>query len=77
MLSDGSHRFYAVKVLDHVQPFVMARLDDLAASERTALQFWLLKVAKSLALLPEDFKATAGSETIRKSVESAAAMFVY
>jgi hypothetical protein len=76
MLGDGSHRSYAVKVLDHVQPFVAARSGDLAAGERTALQFWLLKVAKSLALLPEDFKATAGSEAVRKRVEAAAASFV-
>ncbi|QPL45327.1 SIR2 family protein [Halomonas sp. A40-4] len=76
MLDDGSHRSFAVKVLDNVQPFVAARLGDLAAGERTALQFWLLKVAKSLALLPDDFKATAGSEAVRKNVEAAAAMFV-
>lgn len=76
MLGDGSHRSYAVKVLDGVQPFVVARRADLAAGERTALQFWLLKAAKSLALLPDDFKVTAGSEAVRKRVEAAAAMFV-
>lgn len=76
MLGDESRRSYAVKVLDYVQPFVAARRGDLVASERTALQFWLLKVAKSLALLPEDFKATAGSEAVRKRVDAAAASFV-
>lgn len=76
MLSDESHRSYAVKVLDHVQPFVAARRADLASGERTALQFWLLKVAKSLALLPEGFKATVGSEAVRMRVEAAAASFV-
>lgn len=76
MLGDGSHRSYAVKVLEYVQPFVTARLGDLANGERTALQFWLLKVEKSLSLLPDDFKATAGSEVVRKSVEAAAKMFV-
>lgn len=76
MLGDGSHRSYAVKVLDHVQPFVAARRADLAAGERTALQFWLLKIAKSLASLPDDFKVTSGSEGVRKRVEAAAAMFV-
>lgn len=76
MLDDGSHRAYAVKVLDYVQPFVAARRGDLAAGERTALQFWLLKVTKSLATLPDDFKATSGSEAVRKRVEAAAAMFV-
>jgi len=76
MLGDGSHRFYAVRVLDHLQPFVAARRADLAAGERTALQFWLLKLAKSLAALPDEFKATAGSEAVRKRVEASAAMFV-
>ncbi|WP_157759994.1 SIR2 family protein [Delftia acidovorans] len=76
MLGDGSHRFYAVKVLEHVQPFVAARLADLVNGERTALQIWLLKVEKSLSLLPDDFKATAGSEIVRKSVEAAAKMFI-
>lgn len=76
MLGDGSHRSYAVKVLDHVQPFVEARRGDLAAGERTALQFWLLKVIRSLATLPDDFKATSGSEAIRRRVEVATAMFV-
>ncbi|SDO99540.1 SIR2-like domain-containing protein [Pseudomonas congelans] len=76
MLGDGSRRSYAVKVLEHVQPFVAARLGDLENGERTALQFWLLKVEKSLSLLPDDFKATSGSEVVRKSVEAAANMFI-
>lgn len=76
MLRDNSHRSYAVKVLEYVEPFVTARLEDLASSERTALQLWLLKVGKSLSLLPDDFKAVAGSEVVRKSVEAAAKMFI-
>lgn len=76
MLGDGSHRSYAVKVLNYVQPFVEARLGDLASGERTALQLWLLKVAKSLASLPDDFKSTAGSEAVRRSIEAAATMFL-
>jgi hypothetical protein len=76
MLGDGSHRTYAVKVLDQVQPFVAARRADLATSERAALQFWLLKVGKSLDSLPDDFKVTSDSEAVRKRVEAAAAMFV-
>lgn len=76
MLREESHRSYAVKVLDQVQPFVAARRGDLVAGERTALQFWLHKVEKSLASLSEDFKATSGSEAVRKRVESAAASFI-
>lgn len=76
MLGEESHRSYAVKVLDQVRPFVAARSSDLAVSERTALQFWLLKVAKSLDSLSEDFKATSGSEAVRQQIEAAAASFL-
>ena len=76
MLGESSHRAYAVRVLDGAQPFVAARHADLAAGERTALQFWLLKAAQSLAALPNDFKATTGSEATRARVEAAAAVFV-
>ena len=65
MLADGSHRTYAVRVLDGVQAFVAARRGDFAQAEQTALQFWLLKVAKSLSALPDDFKVTTGSEATR------------
>lgn len=76
MLADSSQRAYAVRVLDGVQPFVAARRRDLAQGERTALQFSLLKVAKSLASLPDDFKVTTGSEKMRVRVEAAAASFL-
>jgi len=76
MLGNGSHRAYAVRVLDGVQTFVATRRTDLTSGERIALQFWLLKAAKSLAALPNEFKATSGSEATRRRVEAAAAMFV-
>lgn len=76
MLSDSSHRAYAVRVLDGVQPFVTARRADLTAGERTALQFWLLKIAKSLALLPEEYKISSGSETTRTRIDAVAATFI-
>jgi len=76
MLADGSHRAYAVRVLDGVQPFVAARRNDLTQGERTALHLWLLKIAKSLDSLPQDFKVTTGSETTRVRIEAAATMFM-
>lgn len=76
MLTDESHRSYAVKVLDYVQPFVFARIDDLTTGERIALQFWLLKVVRSLASLPDGFKATSGSNTVLQRLRMAAARFV-
>ena len=76
MLADNSHRAYAVRVLENVEPFVAARREDLTAGEATALQFWLLKVAKSPAVLPNEFKATTNSEAVRVGIEAAAASFV-
>ncbi|MGY3698950.1 hypothetical protein ACVIGA_009092 [Bradyrhizobium sp. USDA 3240] len=76
MLGESSHRAYAVRVLDGVQPFLAARRGDLAQGERTALQFWLLKTAKSLASLPNDFKVTTSSEAMRANIEAAASTFV-
>ncbi|SFV38533.1 SIR2-like domain-containing protein [Devosia crocina] len=76
MLADESHRSYAVKVLDLVRPFMAARSGDLTAGERTAVQFWLLKVEKSLASLSDEFKATSGSEAVRRSIEATAASFL-
>ena len=76
MLTDESHRSYAVKVLDYVQPFVFARSDDLTTGERIALQFWLLKVVKSLTSLADGFKATSGSNAVLQRLQMAAARFV-
>lgn len=73
MLADSSHRAYAVRVLDHVQAFVKARRNDLLSRERTALQFWLLKVIKSLSSLPDEFKIETASEKVRLQIEVAAA----
>jgi len=76
MLGDDSHRSYAIKVLEHVQPFVMARIGDLTSAERTAIHIWLLKVEKSLSTLPEGFKVTSNSDVVRKSVQTAASLFL-
>jgi hypothetical protein len=76
MLADDSHRIYAVRVLDGIQPFVMARRNDLTEGERTAILFWLLKVSKSLASLPDEFKTTAASEATRSRIEAVCNTFV-
>lgn len=76
MLSEKSHRAYAVRVLEWVPPFLKVRFSDLGTGERTAMQFWLLKVINSLVALPEDYKATTGSEIIRKKLESSAKLFL-
>ena len=76
MLMDSSHRAYAVRVLEGVQAFVAERSMDLSSKERIALQFWLLKIVKSLETLPDDFKAMTDSEVLREKIDAAAASLV-
>jgi hypothetical protein len=76
MLTEDSHRAYAVKVLEGIPPFVSARRKDMSTSEATAVQFWLLKIVGSLSALPSDFKATTGSERVRVKVAESAALFL-
>jgi hypothetical protein len=76
MLTDNSHRAYAVRVLETVHPFVTARRNDLTQSEKIAVQLWLLKLVKSLLALPDDFKATTGSDIVRTQIEAAIAFLV-
>jgi hypothetical protein len=76
MLTEDSHRAYAVKVLEGIPLFASARRKDMSASEATAVQFWLLKIVGSLSALPSDFKATTGSERVRAQVAKSAALFL-
>lgn len=72
MLSDLSHRAYAVKVLENVLPFVKARASDLSKGERVAVGFWLRKIEQSLDRLPGEFKMTTASDDIKRSIVRAA-----
>ncbi|MFH1008268.1 MAG: SIR2 family protein [Candidatus Latescibacterota bacterium] len=76
MLTDGSHRAYAVKVLDGIPPFVSARRKDMSAGEAIAIHYWLLKIGRSLSDLPPDFKMVSGSELIRARVVESAGLFL-
>ncbi|WP_421280143.1 SIR2 family protein [Aeromonas taiwanensis] len=76
MLTDISHRAYAVRVLEGVKTFVAARCNDLSTGERTALLFWLLKIVKSLSTLPDSFKAMTGSEVVRVEIDAVAKSLV-
>ncbi|NIJ70564.1 hypothetical protein FHY09_003038 [Xanthomonas sp. 60] len=72
MVSDSSHRAYAVKVLENVLPFALARADDFSAGERIAVGFWLRKIEQSLANLPNDFKMATASDEIKRKMALAA-----
>ena len=71
MLSEDSHRSYAIKVLEGIPQFVFRRVSDMSLGERTAMVFWLNTVTASLVLLPTEFKAVSRSEAIRQGLEEA------
>ncbi len=77
MLSEDSHRSYAVRVLEGLPHFVSTRGADMTVSERSALVFWLNTAAKTLAALPAEIKATSGSEAVRHGVEDAIRMITF
>ncbi|MGG5817512.1 SIR2 family protein [Falsiroseomonas sp. HW251] len=76
MLVESSNRSYAVRVLDHIPPFISARRFDLSSSERTATQYWLYKIINSLEDLPAEFKAVVGSDVMRQRVQAAVSSLV-
>lgn len=76
MLTEDSHRTYAVKVLNGIPPFVSARLRDMSQSEAIAVHYWLLKIARSLSEFPDHFKVVSGSERIRILVVESADQFL-
>lgn len=72
MLTEDSHRVYAVRVLDSIPLFVSARRKDMSAREATAVSIWLHTIVRTLSALPDDFKATAGSERARTRIAESA-----
>lgn len=76
MLIEESKRTYAVRVLEHVTPFIEARLDDLKKyGHTTQIFFHLRKIEKSLSSLPTDFRVRTGSDKIRQNITKCVAYF--
>ena len=71
MLNEESHRSFAIKVLEGIGPFIQKRRGDLSTAERTALVFWLSKITKTLASLPAEYRARAGSDLTGEHLEVA------
>lgn len=68
MIGDDSHRYYAVHVLQNVEPFVAARLGALSIDEKNALTFHLTRVVESLERLSPDARAQTGSDQVKASI---------
>ena len=71
MLSEESHRHFAIKVLEGIGPFIEKRGNDLTIPERTALMFWLSKVTGTLEALSADYRARTGSDATKEKLEIA------
>lgn len=69
MLTQESHRAYAVRVLENIPPFISRRARDLSSSEALAVSFWMMSISKALLELPDQFKAATNSDEIKKTIE--------
>lgn len=71
MITDASHRDYAIRASEGFEPFATARGKDLTADQRSLLVVQLDRVASALNGLPPDVRAQSGSDSIKASVERA------
>jgi SIR2-like domain len=76
MISEQSHRNYAIEVVGEIPAFIDARRDALGNAEKVALVFELNRTSITLAALPVDEKAYSGSEIVRARLEEAIAKLV-
>lgn len=76
MITEESHRQYAIEVIGEIPAFVEARYHALENSEKVALVFQLNRTSAVLKGLPIDEKAYSGSEIIRQKLEEAIAKLV-
>ena len=71
MISDQSHRQYAIEVIGEIPAFLDARHIALKNEEKVALVFELNRASKALVALPIEEKAYSGSEIVRKRLDQA------
>jgi hypothetical protein len=74
MLSDSSHRYYAINALSEFESFVRSRSPVFTDHQKLRLVYHLRKTARALADLPTSYKAESGSEATRISIERAIAI---
>lgn len=71
MISEQSHRQYAIEVISEIPAFLEARYNTLKNEEKVALVFELNRTSKALAALPDEEKAYSGSEIVRARLDEA------
>ncbi len=73
MISEQSHRQYAIQVIDEIPMFIDVRRHTLENAEKVALVFELNRTSITLAHLPIEEKVYSGSELVRTRLEQAIA----
>lgn len=76
MISEQSHRQYAIEVVGEIPAFIDARQHALENAEKVALVFELNRTCITLAALSVDEKAYSGSEIVRTKLEQSIAKLV-
>jgi hypothetical protein len=68
MIGDESHRYYAVRVLEDIEPFVAARISVLSITEMNVLVFQFSRLIEQLERLTPDARAQSGSDEVKASI---------
>jgi hypothetical protein len=71
LLREESHRSFAIKVLEGLEPFLRKRRGDLQTAERNLLVFVMHEVVDTLRGLPPEYRARSGSDESRRRIEAA------
>lgn len=74
MISEGNHRGHVLKVLAKVEGMTRVRRADLARAEANGLVYELNLIVDRLNVLPDEEKASWGSEPVRESLSRAVHM---
>jgi len=77
MISEESHRFYAVRVLEHIPAFIASRFEDLSTVDQSKFVYWIHIVLQSLERLHPGFKAASGSDQIKSMISTAVGAALY
>lgn len=76
MITDASHRNYAIRASEGFEPFATARAKNLTADQRNLLAIQLDRIAGALNDLPAEVRANSGSDAVKASVERAKSILI-
>lgn len=71
MVESTSHRYFVVRVLSLVRPFLERRTKELELRHKNMFVFYLRGIERALGALPPRVRATTGSDSVRADLEVA------